>query len=123
MPYQPERIHSSSVWYQNVERAKEKAKRLLNKLVAVNQTTSIAIGKLVAVDIDRLWQSQYPYCKMELKRPVRFRIDAMFQHKMGDVEIFFANKPEMIMSMEELAQKFSKIYENLQPYIKKNEVG
>ena len=112
-PYEPQ-----SSWYRGVERAREKAKALIGKIVAVDQNTSVVVGRLEQVEIDKLWEFQYPYCKLQLAHPIRFRLDGTFQHKMGDFDFFFANKPEMIMDMAELSERFSKIYEAVQEYIK-----
>jgi hypothetical protein len=112
-PYEPQ-----SSWYQGVEKAREKAKKLIGKVIAVDQNTSIVVGRLEQVEIDKLWEFQYPYCKLQLARPLRFRIDGTFQHKMGDFEFFFANKPEMVIELSELSERFPKIYEAIQEYIK-----
>ncbi|MBU5575067.1 MAG: hypothetical protein QXF15_00880 [Candidatus Aenigmatarchaeota archaeon] len=108
----------NSSWYHGVEKAKEKSKKFIGKIVAVDQNTSIVVGKLINVELDKLWQFQYPYCKLQLSNPLRFRLDGLLQYKMGDFEVFFVNKPEMVMDISELSQRFPKIYENIQKFIK-----
>ncbi len=98
-------------WFSGVEKAKEKAQKLVKQLVGVDQNTSIVVGELEAVEIDRLWKLQYPYCKLTLSNPIRFRIDGRMDHKMGETEIFFVNKPEMVLHMSELQARNPKIHE------------
>ncbi len=114
MPTQPSRLNSRDLpqpWYAGVEKAKEKSRKLVKQLVAVYQNTSVVVGELSAVDIDKIGQLNYPYCKLTLNNPCRFRIDGRMDHKMGETEIFFVNKPEMVMNMAELGQTHPKIHE------------
>ena len=98
-------------WFSGIEKAKEKSTKLVKQLVALNQSTSIVVGELEAVEIDKLWKINYPYFKLTLNNPCRFRIDGRMDHKMGETEIFFVNKPEMVMNMAELGQRHPKIHE------------
>lgn len=120
MPAQISRSQNSSQqsWFAGVEKAREKAARLLRQRIAVDQSTSIIVGELEAVDVDRLWQFQYPYCKLSMNNPVRFRLDGKFDHKMGEAEVFFVNKPEMVMNMSELSQKHPRIHQEAHMRIK-----
>lgn len=95
-----------------MEKSKDKAKKLVSQLVAVNQTTSVIIGRLIAVEIDKLWKMKYPYCRLVLSSSARFRIDGKFEAKFAGQEAVFVNKPDAIMSMQELKERFPKIYEN-----------
>ena len=105
-------------WNSVVEKSKEKARRMINKLVAIDQSTSVAVGKLISVEIDRLGYLKYPYVKLMLHKPIRYRQDGKMQFKMGDQELVFINKPEMVMDTNELASKFPKIYEQILTKIK-----
>ena len=99
-----------SQWYAGVEKSKEKARTLIGKIVAVDQNTSIVVGKLTAVEIDKLWRMNYPYCKLNIKNACKYRKDGNFQQKMEDLDIFFVNKPEMVMPVEEFSKRFPKVY-------------
>jgi len=96
--------------YINVERAKEKARKLMGQIVAVDQNTSIVVGKLDTVDVERMFSTKTPYCKMMINNGVRFRKDQTFGYKLGDVEMVLANKPEMVMDMKELEKRFPKVH-------------
>lgn len=97
-------------WYQAVERAKEKARKFIGTVIAVDQSTSVVAGKLTAVDIDTLWRLKYPYCKLTMRRPVRYRRDGRLDCRLGDEELFFVNKPSMVLTMPELSATFPKIH-------------
>lgn len=73
----------------------------------------MSIGKLSFVSIDVLWRLKYPYCKLTLNTPIRFRIDGKFEAKLGETEIFFVNKPAMVLTLEELKERFPKIYDEV----------
>lgn len=97
-------------FYHNVERAKEKARRLVGQVIAVNQNTSIVIGNLTSVDLERLFTAKYPYCKLTIDNGVRFNKDQTFGHKLGDTEFVFITKPDMVMNAGELERSFPKIH-------------
>lgn len=118
MPYQPSRSLLPQAWFSGIEKSKEKSRKLIKQLVGIDQNTSIVIGELASVDIDKLWQLQYPYCKLTVSNPIRFRLNGKMDHKMGDTEIFFVNKPEMVMNMSELSQRHPKIHEEAHYRIK-----
>ena len=105
-------------WNATIEKSKEKARKLINQLIAVDQVTSIIIGKLNSVEIDKLWHLKYPYCRLTMSRPIRFRQDGRMQHKMADQELFFINKPTMVMSIKELETRHPKIYDTILPKIR-----
>lgn len=113
----------ASSWYQAVEKARTKARKFLNQPIAVDQSTSVVIGKLVAVDIDRLWRANLPYCRLTLAAPVRYRADGKFECRMGDTELFFTNKPEMIMPLTELNSRFPNIHTGAAAKVKAGEWG
>ena len=107
-----------SSWYSGVEKSREKAKKLHNKIVAVDQNTSVVVGRLMAIDIERLWRFNYPYCKLTLRNPQRFRSNGKFECKMSEIELFFINKPKMLLSLMELSERHPEIYTNIHKQIK-----
>jgi len=116
----PTREYPSN-WYTGIEKSKEKAKGLMGKIIAVDQNTSVIIGKLDKIEIDNLWKMNCPYCKLTVKNASRYRRDGAFQNKMLDLNIFFVNKPEMVMSMDEFSKRLPNIYAEILGKIKKGE--
>ncbi|MEM5804595.1 MAG: hypothetical protein QXU82_01975 [Candidatus Aenigmatarchaeota archaeon] len=116
-----EDLDISGGWYKEVEKCKIKSRNLLNQLVAVDQSTSIIVGHLTAADIDRLWRLKYPYVRLALTKPVRFRADGRFDFKMGEEEMIFINKQDMIMSKEELSNRHPNIFKEVQAKLIKNQ--
>ncbi|MFQ6010428.1 MAG: hypothetical protein ACE5J7_04910 [Candidatus Aenigmatarchaeota archaeon] len=116
-----EDMELSGGWYKAVEKSRTKARSLIRKLVAVDQTTSVVVGNLLNVEIDRLWRLKYPYVKLTLSNPVRFRMSGAMDFKMGEEEMLFINKPGMIMGKEELSNKFPQIYREVQAKLIKNQ--
>ncbi len=98
-------------WYGGVEKAKDKARRLLKKIIAIDQNTSVVIGKLATVDIDKLWRSNVPYCRLLVNDSIRFRLDGKLEAKLGNEEVFFVNKPQMVMTLDEMEQRFPKVHD------------
>ena len=105
-------------WYATIEKSKEKARKFLNHVVAINQTTSIVVGKLESVEIDKLFHLKYPYCKLTMRKPVRFRMDGRLEFEMGEQDLVFVSKPEMVLDIKELEKRFPRIYENILGKIK-----
>ncbi len=118
-----ERSDMPDNWYQTVDKAKTKAKKMLQQTVAVDQNTSVVVGKLIAVDIDTLWRAKFPYCRLTIENPVRYRPDGNFECKMGDTELFFVNKPDMVMNMNELNTRFPGVRAGSATKIKSGEFG
>lgn len=110
-------------WYTLVEKAKEKARKLQDKVIAIDQTTSIVVGKLNSADIDKLWRMGYSYCKLNISNPSRYKMNGTFECKMGETELFFVNKPTMILTKMELADRFPQIYKEVLKKIKMDEFG
>lgn len=121
MAIQREELPSS--WYQAVEKAKTKARKLVQHTIALDQNTSVVVGKLVAADIDTLWRARFPYCRLTLERPMRYRTDGHFECRMGDTELFFVNKPDMIMTMIELNNRFPNVHGDAATRLKNGEFG
>jgi len=97
-------------WHTSVERAREKAKTLLENFIAVYQTNFIVTGILKEVGIERLWSLKYPYCKLKLDCVKKFDLEGK-QVSESDEETVFVNKPEFIFSKEELKNANKKVYE------------
>ncbi len=98
-------------WYGGVDKAKEKARSLLKKIVVIDQNTSVVIGKLASVDIDKLWRSNVPYCRLLVNDSLRFRLDGKLEAKLGSEEVFFVNKPQMVMTLDEMEKTHPKIHD------------
>lgn len=98
-------------WYGGVEKAKEKARKLLKKIIAIDQNTSVVIGRLSVADIDKLWRSNVPYCRLLVNDSIRFRLDGKLEAKLGAEEVFFVNKPQMVMTLDEMEQRFPRIHD------------
>ena len=105
-------------WYLNIEKSKEKARKMLKKVIAVDLNTSIVIGKLENVMIDKLFRLKYPFCKVTLSKAKRYTINEKLEAKLGD-QVCFINKPQMILDMQELSTKFPNIHEDVFVEIKK----
>jgi len=105
-------------WYSNIEKSKEKARKLLRKVIAVDLNTSIVTGILEDVMIDRLFRLKYPFCKLTLRKAKRYNIDEKLETKI-DEQVCFINKPQMILDMQELSTKFPNIHEDVFIEIKK----
>ncbi len=109
----------SEAWYKGIEDSKEKARKLLKQVIGVNQTTSLVIGRLDAVEIDKLAPGHHAACKVTLSKVKRFALRTKFKFRDEETGIFFVNKPEMILNTEELEKNFPEIYEEIHINIKK----
>lgn len=98
-------------WYGGVEKAKEKARKLLKKVIAIDQNTSVVIGRLSVADIDKLWRSNVPYCRLLVNDSLRFRLDGKMEAKLGSEEVFFVNKPQMVMTLDEMEKTHPKVHD------------
>lgn len=104
-------------WYMGIERSRKKANALIKKIVAVDQATSIVVGRLENVELDRLWRLKFPYCKLVLRNVVKFNKNGNF-NKMDDTELMFVNKPKMVLDLAELKEKYPKVFEEVDIMIK-----
>lgn len=102
-----------------VEKAKTKARSLIKKVVVIFQGTSIIIGRLDAADLDKMGPTHFPSCKLSVTKPKRYSIENTFQFKIEDQGIYFVNKPEMIMNLEEIAEKYPEIFREVHVNIRK----
>jgi hypothetical protein len=105
-------------WYSNIERSKEKARKLLKKIVAVDLNTSIVTGRLEDVMIDKLFRLKYPFCKLTIKKAKRYGIDEKLEMKVEE-QVCFVNKPQMILDMQELSTRFPNIHEDVHVEMKR----
>ena len=105
-------------WYSNIEKSKEKARKLIRKVIAVDLNTSIITGLLEDVMIDKLFRLKYPFCKLTISKAKRYSINEKLEAKL-DEQVCFINKPQMILDMQELSSKFPNIHEDVFVEIKK----
>ncbi|MFH1473577.1 MAG: hypothetical protein ABIE55_01655 [Candidatus Aenigmatarchaeota archaeon] len=110
-------------WYSAIEKSKEKARKLLNQVIAVDLNTSIVVGRLEDVSLDKLFRIQYPFCKLTLSMSKKYRIDEKLDKSSAGDQIAFVNKPRMIMDMTELSTKFPRIHEDTHVDIKRGRFG
>jgi hypothetical protein len=105
-------------WYASIEKSKEKARKLLKKVVALDMNDSIVIGVLEDVMIDKLFRVQYPFIKVTLQKVKKYDTKEKLITKM-DEQIFFINKPQMIMDVKEISGRFPNIFEDVNVEMKK----
>lgn len=106
-------------WYSKIEKSREKANKLMNQVVAVDLNTSLVVGKLEGVMLDKLFRVKYPFCKLTLIKAKRFSFDRKFEFSSVSDQVCFINKPQMLMDMNEFSQRFPKFHENIHYEIKK----
>ncbi|MFH0830195.1 MAG: hypothetical protein V1887_03480 [Candidatus Aenigmatarchaeota archaeon] len=105
-------------WYRNVEKAKEKARRFNNMIMGIDQKSSVIVGIVTAVDIDRLWQFKYPYCKVSMVKAVRFAPNGFTEANLGDTGVFWLNNPDNVLPLDELVKKYPRVHAEVQMRIK-----
>ncbi len=98
--------------YLPVEKAKEKARKLINDIIIIYQTTSVSVGILKEVGIEKLWSMRIPYCKLYLQNFNKFDLEGKLLYS-TDEEIIYINKPEYIFSLEELKKSNEKLYKKI----------
>jgi len=118
MPISEGDITLPDAWHSNIEKSKEKARKMLKKVVAVDLNTSILIGILEDVMVDKLFRLKYPFCKLTISKVKRYGVNEKLESK-EDEQICFVNKPQMILDMKELSAKFPEIYEDVHVEMKK----
>lgn len=107
-------------WHANIEKSKEKARKLLKKIVIVEINNAIILGTLEDVSIDKLFKLKYPFCKLTVTQVKKYDMNEKIEAKL-DEQILFVNKPEMILDMKELAKKFPNIYQDVHVEMRKKE--
>ncbi|MDD5416583.1 MAG: hypothetical protein PHU12_01255 [Candidatus Aenigmarchaeota archaeon] len=105
--------------YKSIEKTKTKARSLMKKLVAINQTTSILVGKLEAADIEKLGSAHMASCKLTLSNAKRYSVNNKFDFKMEEESIAFVNRPEMLMTIDELGNTHPEILRETHVNIRK----
>lgn len=99
-------------WYSQIEKSKEKARKLLRKVVGIDMNDSVLVGKLEDVTLDKLFRVNYPFCKLTLTKSKKYDSEGKLERKIDGEQICFVNKPQMIMDMDELAKRFPEIHED-----------
>ena len=107
-------------WFKNVEIAKERAYGMIKKVVAIHQTNSIIVGKVTGAEIDKLFNANYPYCKINMEKAFRFSVNGSLEATLGNDGVFWVNTPDTIMTIDELSRKFPKVYLEILPKVKTN---
>lgn len=97
-------------WYSQIEKTKEKSRKLLKKVVAVDLNDSILVGKLEDVSLDKLFRLKYPFCKLMLTNARKYSSNQKLEKKIDGEQIAFVNKPQMVMDMDELSKKYPEIH-------------
>ena len=118
MPISEGDITLPDTWHSNIEKSKEKARKMLKKVVAVDLNTSILIGILEDVTIDKLFRLKYPFCKLTISKVKKYDINEKLEAK-EEEQVCFVNKPQMILDMKELSTKFPEIFEDVHVEMKK----
>ena len=95
----------------NVEKAKEKARKLIGELTGIYQTTSILIGKITEVKLEKLWSIKILFCRIRLKNVKKFDLEGDLISQ-SDEELVYVNRPEFILTLEELEKANKKVYES-----------
>jgi hypothetical protein len=81
MPISEGEISLPDNWHSNIEKSKEKARKMLKKVVAVDLNTSILIGILEDVTIDKLFRLKYPFCKLTISKVKKYGINEKLEGK------------------------------------------
>jgi len=105
-------------WYRGVEKAKDKARKFLNMVMGIDQKTSVIVGIVTGVDIDRLWQFKYPYCKVSMTKAVRFGPQGDVESNLGDTGVFWINNPDNVLPLDELARRYPRVHSEVQVKLK-----
>jgi hypothetical protein len=105
-------------WHASIEKSKEKARKLLRKVVALDMTDSIVIGVLEDVMVDKLFRVQCPFIKLTLQKVKKYDTKEKLINKI-DEQIFFINKPQMIMDVKEIADRFPEIFQDVHVEMRK----
>jgi hypothetical protein len=115
----PKDIELPEKWYSDIEKSKEKARKLLKKVVAVDLNTSIVVGKLEDVSLDKLFRLKYPFCKLTLSKAKKYGMDSKVESTIEVEQVCFVNNPQKILDMSELSRRFPEIHEDVHVEIRK----
>ena len=105
-------------WHSNIEKSKEKARKLLKKVVAVDISNSIVIGILEDVVVDKLFRLKYPFCKLTIRNVKRYNVNEKLESQ-EEEQVCFVNKPQMILDLKDISTKFPEIYADIHVEMKK----
>jgi hypothetical protein len=111
-------LNLPQAWHASIEKSKDKARKLLKKVVALDMNDAIVIGILQDVMVDKLFRFQYPFVKVTLQNVKKYDTSEKLMNKM-DEQIFFINKPQMIMDVNEISGRFPEIFQDVHVEMKK----
>ena len=97
-------------WYSQIEKTKDKSRKLLKKVVAVDLNDSILVGRLEDVSLDKLFRLKYPFCKLTLTNTKKYNPNQKLEKKIEGEQIAFVNKPQMVLDMDELSRRYPEIH-------------
>ncbi|MFH0928915.1 MAG: hypothetical protein V1818_01000 [Candidatus Aenigmatarchaeota archaeon] len=106
-------------WYSSIEKSREKANKLLRQVIAVDLNTSVLVGKLDDVSLDKLFRIQYPFCKLTMSKAKKYDSNSRLETSQESDQIAFVNKPQMILDMQELSSRFPEIHADTHVDIKR----
>ncbi len=93
----------------NVEKAKEKARKLLEQYAGIYQTNYILVGKVKEVKLEKLWSMGILFCRIRLKDVKKFDLEGRLVSQ-SDEELIYVNKPEFVFGLKELEKANQKVY-------------
>ena len=105
-------------WHANIEKSKDKARKMLKKVAAIEINNSVMIGFIDEVSVDKLFRLKYPFCKIMLKNVKKYNMNEKLETKI-DEQVLFVNKPEMILDLKELSKRFPNIFEDVHVEMRK----
>ncbi len=105
-------------WHANIEKTKDKARKLLKKVAAIEINNSIMVCTIEDVSIDKLFKLKYPFCKIMVTDVKKYSMDEKLETKI-DEQVLFVNKPEMILDIKELSSRFPEIYQDVHVEMRK----
>lgn len=95
----------------DVERAKEKARKLEGEIAGIYQTTSILIGKVKEVKLEKLWSMGILFCRIRLKNVKKFDLEGKLISQ-SEEELVYVNRPEFILDLKELEKANPKVFKS-----------
>lgn len=110
---------SPNSWNSQIEKAKEKSRKLLKKVIAFETSGNLIVGKLEDVSTDRLFRENYPFIKLTLSNARKYNAQGAMQKVFDEEQICFANKPEMVLDIDELQKKYPEIHADTHVEIKR----
>jgi hypothetical protein len=99
-------------WYSQIEKTKDKSRRLLRKVIAFESNSAVIVGKLEDVTLDKLFKANYPFVKITLSKAKKYNLQGKLERALNEEQICFANKPQMILDIDELSKRYPEIHED-----------